>query len=263
MSVTRRRHSHVPSGRARSAPSHIVKRLATSFIISPSSCRGNLTVITTGTFTFRPRGNSQRRDRPRCGVAPSAVHASGTAARRSVAAYRIAFRVPRGPLYYRPATGPGPRAVRSSRRVITRERGLLELLRDFEAYCSSPASPVQPDPDLEIEVENNTKKESNKRPVVARPSEGSISDSDASGSDDSDHSDFTDFTTVWRRKASRPKTATCGRGVAGAREGAARRGRGKARARAGGSGRESHSADCAVRLQSVLHVHVRDLLAIR
>ncbi|GBP56343.1 hypothetical protein EVAR_43282_1 [Eumeta japonica] len=48
--------------------------------------------------------------------------------------------------------------------------------------------------------------------------------------------------------------------------GKARRGAGegrRARARAGGSGRESHSADCAVRLQSVLHVHVRDLLAIR
>ncbi|GBP00718.1 hypothetical protein EVAR_76957_1 [Eumeta japonica] len=39
-----------------------------------------------------------RRDRPRCAVAPSAVHASDTAARRSVAAYRTAFRVPRGPL---------------------------------------------------------------------------------------------------------------------------------------------------------------------
>ncbi|GBP21789.1 hypothetical protein EVAR_10968_1 [Eumeta japonica] len=70
----------------------------------------------------------------------------------------------------------------------------------------TPASPVQPDPDLEMEVEN-TKKESNKRPAVARPSEGSTSDSDASGSDNSDHSDLTDFTTVRRRKASRPKTA--------------------------------------------------------
>ncbi|GBP36379.1 hypothetical protein EVAR_87958_1 [Eumeta japonica] len=91
-----------------------------------------------------------------------------------------------------------------------KERGLLDLLRDFETYCSSPASPVQPDPDLEMEVENLTKKEPNKRPAAARPSEGSTSDSDTSGSDDSDHSDLTDsteFTTVRRRKASRPKTA--------------------------------------------------------
>ncbi|GBP86876.1 hypothetical protein EVAR_83475_1 [Eumeta japonica] len=46
-------------------------------------CRGNLTVSTTGTFTFvfRPRVNSQRRDRPRCAVAPSVVHSSDTAAR--------------------------------------------------------------------------------------------------------------------------------------------------------------------------------------
>ncbi|GBP95099.1 Nucleic-acid-binding protein from transposon X-element [Eumeta japonica] len=88
------------------------------------------------------------------------------------------------------------------------ERGLLDLLKDFEAYCSSPASPEQPNPDLEMEVELNTKKEPTKRPAAARPSEGSTSstsDSDAGESDDSDHSDFV---TVQRRKASRPKTAT-------------------------------------------------------
>ncbi|GBP55034.1 Chimeric ERCC6-PGBD3 protein [Eumeta japonica] len=80
--------------------------------------------------------------------------------------------------------------------------------KDFEAYCCFPASPEQPDPDLEMEVEHSTKKESNKRPAAARPSEGptsSTSDSDTGCSDDSDHSDFT---TVRRRKASRPKTAT-------------------------------------------------------
>ncbi|GBP07918.1 Nucleic-acid-binding protein from transposon X-element [Eumeta japonica] len=90
-----------------------------------------------------------------------------------------------------------------------KERGLLDLLRDFETYFS-PASPVQPDPDLEMEVENLAKKEPNKRPAAARPSEGSTSDSDTSRSDDSDHSDLadsTEFTTVRRRKASRPKTA--------------------------------------------------------
>ncbi|GBP00716.1 hypothetical protein EVAR_76956_1 [Eumeta japonica] len=43
------------------------------------------------------------------------------------------------------------------------ERGLLDLLKDFEAYCSSPASPEQPNPDLEMEVELNTNKEPIKR----------------------------------------------------------------------------------------------------
>ncbi|GBP93651.1 hypothetical protein EVAR_66721_1 [Eumeta japonica] len=42
------------------------------------------------------------------------------------------------------------------------ERGLLDLLRDFEAYCSSSASPEQPDPELEMEVEHQSKKESKK-----------------------------------------------------------------------------------------------------
>ncbi|GBP36380.1 hypothetical protein EVAR_87959_1 [Eumeta japonica] len=54
-----------------------------------------------------------RRDRPRCGVAPSAVHTSGTAARRSVAAYRIVFRVPL--LSFRYTTRPARRAVVESR----------------------------------------------------------------------------------------------------------------------------------------------------
>ncbi|GBP61073.1 hypothetical protein EVAR_48572_1 [Eumeta japonica] len=69
-------------------------------------------------------------------------------------------------------------------RQFLAERGLLDLLRDFEAYCSSPASPEQANPDLEMEVELNTNKEPTKRPATARPSEGSTSsssDSDAAG----------------------------------------------------------------------------------
>ncbi|GBP86875.1 hypothetical protein EVAR_83474_1 [Eumeta japonica] len=88
------------------------------------------------------------------------------------------------------------------------ERGLLDLLKDFEAYCSSPASPEQPNPDLEMEVELNTNKEPTKRPAAARPSEGSTSSSSDSDAGESDDSDLSEFTTVRRRKASRPKTAT-------------------------------------------------------
>ncbi|GBP11014.1 hypothetical protein EVAR_91791_1 [Eumeta japonica] len=86
--------------------------------------------------------------------------------------YRIAFRVPRGP-YRLSAIRPGPRAVRSSRREIPRgaagafsqgralaatamdshrlkqflaERGLLDLLKDFEAYCPPQPRSTQPRP---------------------------------------------------------------------------------------------------------------------
>ncbi|GBP95903.1 hypothetical protein EVAR_83543_1 [Eumeta japonica] len=93
-------------------------------------------------------------------------------------------------------------------RQFLAERGLLDLLRDFEAYCSSPASPEQANPDLEMEVELNTNKEPTKRPATARPSEGSTSSSSDSDAGESDDSDLSEFTTVRRRKASRPKTAT-------------------------------------------------------
>ncbi|GBP39249.1 hypothetical protein EVAR_22655_1 [Eumeta japonica] len=56
---------------------------------------------------------------PPFGVAPCAVHASDTAARRSVAAYRIAF-ASLAALYRLSAIRPGPCAVWSSRREIPR-----------------------------------------------------------------------------------------------------------------------------------------------
>ncbi|GBP69870.1 hypothetical protein EVAR_49450_1 [Eumeta japonica] len=58
------------------------------------------------------------------------------------------------------------------------ERGLLDLLHDFEVYCSSPASPEQPDsayyPEMEVEIDLS--KESTKRPAATCPSEKSDSE---------------------------------------------------------------------------------------
>ncbi|GBP07603.1 Nucleic-acid-binding protein from transposon X-element [Eumeta japonica] len=84
------------------------------------------------------------------------------------------------------------------------ERGHFDLLREFEAYCASPASP---DPqvvvfDPEMDLEYTLPKESKKRPAAARPSEGTSSDSD-SDPGSSDSSDHSGFTTVRRRKATK------------------------------------------------------------
>ncbi|GBP87582.1 Probable RNA-directed DNA polymerase from transposon X-element [Eumeta japonica] len=83
-----------------------------------------------------------------------------------------------------------------------KERGHLDLLREFEAYCASPASPdAHPQVvvfDPEMDVEFTLPREPKKRPATVRPSEGTTSDSESS--DTSDHSDFT---TVRRRKASK------------------------------------------------------------
>ncbi|GBP89998.1 Histone H3 [Eumeta japonica] len=88
----------------------------------------------------------QRRDRPVARSRRSVVHRTHVAA--ALPGYRIAFRVPRGPLLSSRHT---TRPARRSRRDNFAERGLPDLLRDFEAYCSSPASPEQANPDLEME----------------------------------------------------------------------------------------------------------------
>ncbi|GBP11630.1 Nucleic-acid-binding protein from transposon X-element [Eumeta japonica] len=84
------------------------------------------------------------------------------------------------------------------------ERGHFDLLREFEVYCASPASPdaqdIVFDPDMVVEYIQS--KKPNKRPVAVCPSENSTSDSDPGWSDVSDHSDFT---TDRCRKASRIK----------------------------------------------------------
>ncbi|GBP34443.1 Nucleic-acid-binding protein from transposon X-element [Eumeta japonica] len=84
------------------------------------------------------------------------------------------------------------------------ERGHFDLLREFEAYCASPASS---DPqvvvfDPEMDLEYTLPKESKKRPAAARPSEGTSSDSD-SDPGSSDSPDHSGFTTVRRRKAAK------------------------------------------------------------
>ncbi|GBP77769.1 Nucleic-acid-binding protein from transposon X-element [Eumeta japonica] len=85
-----------------------------------------------------------------------------------------------------------------------KERGHLDLLREFEEYCASPASPdPHPHPqvvvfDPEMDVEFTLPREPKKRPATVRPSEGTTSDSDSS-----DISDHSEFTTVRRRKASK------------------------------------------------------------
>ncbi|GBP67923.1 Nucleic-acid-binding protein from transposon X-element [Eumeta japonica] len=81
-----------------------------------------------------------------------------------------------------------------------KERGHFDLLREFEAYCASPASP-DPHPrvvvfDPEMDVEYTLPREPKKRSATVRPSEGTTSDSESS-----DTSDHCDFTTVRRRKA--------------------------------------------------------------
>ncbi|GBP36376.1 Nucleic-acid-binding protein from transposon X-element [Eumeta japonica] len=151
---------------------------------------------------------SLRRDRPRCGVAPSAVHTSGTAARRSVAAYRIVFRVPL--LSFRYTTRPARRAVVESRYPTSSKSAVFSISFEISRRTAPPQPrPCNPTPTSRWRSKPHQER-ANKRPAAARPSEGSTSDSDTSGSDDSDHSDLTDsteFTTVRRRKASRPKTA--------------------------------------------------------
>ncbi|GBP91943.1 hypothetical protein EVAR_68798_1 [Eumeta japonica] len=155
---------------------------------------------------------------------------------RVVAFCGLPHRVPRTPppVSLRNYTRPGPRAARSSRRicgaagafdndralaatameqnqVFLTERGHLDLLREFEAYCASPASP---DPqavvfDLEMDLEYTLPRVSKKRSANARPSEGTSSDSD-SDPGSSDSPDHSGFTTVRRRRAakgSKPKAA--------------------------------------------------------
>ncbi|GBP96948.1 hypothetical protein EVAR_77061_1 [Eumeta japonica] len=100
---------------------------------------------------------------------------------------------------------------KSKLQAFLTERGHLDLLREFEAYCSSPASP---DPqvvvfDPEMDLEYTLPRASNKRSANARPSEGTSSDSesDPGSSDSPDHSGFT---TVRRRRAakgSKPKAS--------------------------------------------------------
>ncbi|GBP25703.1 hypothetical protein EVAR_12182_1 [Eumeta japonica] len=160
---------------------------------------------------------------------------------RVVAFCGLPHRVPRTPppFLFQITTRPGPRAARSSRRIICgaagafdngralsrlpqwskklqvflTERGHLHLLREFEAYCASPASP---DPqvvvfDPEMDLEYTLPRESKKRPTNARPSEGTSSDSD-SDPGSSDSPDHSGFTTVRRRRAakgSKPEAASC------------------------------------------------------
>ncbi|GBP87969.1 hypothetical protein EVAR_62476_1 [Eumeta japonica] len=82
---------------------------------------------------------------------------------------------------------------------------------EFEAYCSSPASP---DPqvvvfDPEMDLEYTLPREPKKRSANARPSEGTSSDSesDPGSSDSPDHSGFT---TVRRRRAAKGKPKAAG-----------------------------------------------------
>ncbi|GBP22562.1 hypothetical protein EVAR_84802_1 [Eumeta japonica] len=87
-----------------------------------------------------------------------------------VAAYQ--HRVPASlAFFYRSATTRPlcGRRVALSHATISRELGLLDLLRDRR---TAPPSPEQANPDLEMEVELNTNKEPTKRPATA-PSEGS------------------------------------------------------------------------------------------
>ncbi|GBP34179.1 hypothetical protein EVAR_30732_1 [Eumeta japonica] len=245
-----------PPPRTVYAKPHRVKYIATSYT---SFCRGNLTVTTTGTFTFRPRGNSQRRDpllgcaercarvgyhraALRCGLPhrvsrpsrpslpsfhaeyiPATFHDVNTAVCKTSRTKEVrpsdlcedAPRCPDEPNKEAsidarwmtghvghprpPSASHAPQTPMFQTKEPSSQSAVFSIsFETSETYCSSPASPVQPDPDLEMEVENITKKEPNKRPAVARPSEGSTYDSDASGSDDSDHSDLTDFTTVRR-----------------------------------------------------------------
>ncbi|GBP14698.1 Nucleic-acid-binding protein from transposon X-element [Eumeta japonica] len=176
---------------------------------------------------------------PACGVAPSVVCESCSAARRRVlrpTAPRSASPAPPSIPFYH-TTRPARRVVVASRnlrccgsvrqrlstlaatamerklQVFLTERGHFDLLRQFEAYCASPASP---DPqvvvfDPEMDLEYTLPKESKKRPAAARPSEGTSSDSD-SDPGSSDSSDHSGFTTVRRRKAtkaSQPKPEAC------------------------------------------------------
>ncbi|GBP59825.1 Nucleic-acid-binding protein from transposon X-element [Eumeta japonica] len=96
-------------------------------------------------------------------------------------------------------------AMERKLQMFLTERGHFDLLREFEAYCASPASP---DPqvvvfDPEMDLEYTLPKESKKRPAAARPSEGTSSDSD-SDPGSSDSPDHSGFTTVRRRKAAKP-----------------------------------------------------------
>ncbi|GBP44703.1 Nucleic-acid-binding protein from transposon X-element [Eumeta japonica] len=179
------------------AEPHRVKYIATSYT---SFCRGNLTVATTGTCYF---------DNSHSAATPSPAGSRRALCARRVppyvarfAAYRTAIRVPRVPLYLFDLTRAPARAPRGRRVASPAERGHLDLLREFEAYCTSPASP-DPHPqvvvfDPEMDVEFTLPREPKKRPATVRPSEGTTSDSESS--DTSDHSDFT---TVRRRKASK------------------------------------------------------------
>ncbi|GBP39097.1 Nucleic-acid-binding protein from transposon X-element [Eumeta japonica] len=102
-------------------------------------------------------------------------------------------------------------AMEQKLQVFLTERGHLDLLREFEAYCASPASP---DPqvvvfDPEMDLEYTLPRVSKKRSANARPSEGTSSDSD-SDPGSSDSPDHSGFTTVRRRRAakgSKPKAA--------------------------------------------------------
>ncbi|GBP00541.1 hypothetical protein EVAR_76849_1 [Eumeta japonica] len=172
------------------------------------------------------------------GRAECCVHVVFRRASSRFAAYRTAPRVPRRPLIFQNyhTTRPASRAVvashhlrccgsvrhrpstlaatamdKSKLQAFLTERGHLDLLREFEAYCSSPASP---DPqvvvfDPEMDLEYTLPRVSNKRSANARPSEGTSSDSD-SDPGSSDSPDHSGFTTVRRRRAakgSKPKAA--------------------------------------------------------
>ncbi|GBP13521.1 hypothetical protein EVAR_6875_1 [Eumeta japonica] len=92
-------------------------------------------------------------------------------------------------------------------KLFLEERGHLDLLRDFEAYCSYPASPDQPDPNFKPEMEvDNPIKESTKRSSESQLSEESISNSWSDNSNDvNDSEEEEEHTLVSRRKPRRSR----------------------------------------------------------
>ncbi|GBP26109.1 hypothetical protein EVAR_15122_1 [Eumeta japonica] len=94
-------------------------------------------------------------------------------------------------------------------KLFLSEHGDLDLLRDFEAYCASPASPDQPDfePEMKIDIPI---KESFKRLSESRLSEETNSDSWSDDSIDVNDSEEEEFTLVSRRKPRRPRLCASG-----------------------------------------------------